>query len=129
MGKTYSIFDAKQVLVDEDMINEEIFPKNVMNDKSRSSPRNGSAAGSSSWGIISIPFRDVARITVSLPLCGFIFCVIWAMYLDREAATYTHCGVNFYGLISFFVPKNLKLNFIIIILYRFEIIFRLCQQL
>ncbi|ODM95679.1 Post-GPI attachment to proteins factor 2, partial [Orchesella cincta] len=48
------------------------------------------------WNIVRIPFRNLARATVSLPLGGFIFCVLWAMYTDLDAATYTHCGVKNY---------------------------------
>ncbi|CAL8082080.1 unnamed protein product [Orchesella dallaii] len=48
------------------------------------------------WNIVRIPFRNLARGTVSLPLGGFIFCVLWAMYTDLDAATYTHCGVKNY---------------------------------
>ncbi|OXA62655.1 post-GPI attachment to proteins factor 2 [Folsomia candida] len=46
--------------------------------------------------VIRVPFRNLARATVSLPLGGFIFIVIWAMLTDLEAATYTHCGVRNY---------------------------------
>jgi len=46
------------------------------------------------WSIIRIPFRNLARATVSLPLGGFIFIVLWAMATDLESATYTHCGVS-----------------------------------
>lgn len=46
------------------------------------------------WSVLRIPFRNFARATVSLPLGGFVFCVIWAMYTDLDAATYTHCGVS-----------------------------------
>jgi len=53
-------------------------------------------SASPTWAIIRVPFRNVARLTVSLPLGGFIFCVVWALYIDREAATYTHCGVRNY---------------------------------
>ncbi|CAG7827823.1 unnamed protein product [Allacma fusca] len=48
------------------------------------------------WNVISVPFRNVARFTVSLPLGGFVFCVIWAVWTDLDAATYTHCGVRNY---------------------------------
>lgn len=48
----------------------------------------------STWKVWRIPFRNLARLTVSLPLGGFVFCVFWAMYSDLDAATYTHCGVS-----------------------------------
>ena len=43
--------------------------------------------------VIRVPFRYVAKATVSLPLAGFIFCMLWAFLTDFEAATSTHCGV------------------------------------
>lgn len=43
--------------------------------------------------VICVPFRYVAKATVSLPLGGFIFCMLWAFLTDFEAATSTHCGV------------------------------------
>ncbi|XP_046388823.1 post-GPI attachment to proteins factor 2-like [Ischnura elegans] len=48
-----------------------------------------------------LPFGKLAWITVSLPLCSFIFCVVWSIVYDFEESTFTHCAVpNFLPSIS-----------------------------
>ncbi|XP_012265379.1 post-GPI attachment to proteins factor 2 isoform X2 [Athalia rosae] len=48
-----------------------------------------------------IPFSKIAWFTVSLPLFGFIFCIVWSVLYNFTAATYTHCKVdNFLPSIS-----------------------------
>lgn len=61
------------------------------------------------WSIIRVPFRNLARATVSLPLGGFVFCVIWAMFTDLESATYTHCGVRI-SLKCFFLLLGIEMT-------------------
>lgn len=43
--------------------------------------------------VLRIPFGRFAFAVVSLPLGGFIFCVVWSLMFDFEAATGTHCRV------------------------------------
>lgn len=43
--------------------------------------------------LLRIPFNRFAWVTVSLPLFGFLFCVLWSVTYDFEHSTYTHCHV------------------------------------
>ncbi|XP_034934677.1 post-GPI attachment to proteins factor 2-like [Chelonus insularis] len=42
---------------------------------------------------IVIPFNKLAWFTVGLPFFGFLFCIIWSITYNFEAATSTHCQV------------------------------------
>ncbi|KAG8037777.1 hypothetical protein G9C98_005988 [Cotesia typhae] len=42
---------------------------------------------------IVIPFKKLAWFTVALPFFGFIFCAVWSVTYNFEAATSTHCNV------------------------------------
>lgn len=51
--------------------------------------------------LLRIPFSKFALITVSFPLFGFIFSVVWSVMFEFEKSTSTHCGVfNFLPSIS-----------------------------
>lgn len=41
-------------------------------------------------------FQRLAKVTLSLPFCGFIFCIIYSMIFNFVDATSTHCGVDNY---------------------------------
>lgn len=43
---------------------------------------------------LSISISIMTGITVSLPLTGFAFCLLWSVFVDFEAATFTHCEVD-----------------------------------
>lgn len=45
---------------------------------------------------IVFPFRLIALMTISLPLFGFLFCIIWSLMFDFTLSTSTHCGVTNY---------------------------------
>ncbi|XP_058804236.1 post-GPI attachment to proteins factor 2-like isoform X4 [Phymastichus coffea] len=48
-----------------------------------------------------ISFSRIAWFTVSLPFCGFAFCIIWSILYNFEQATETHCNVyNFLPSVS-----------------------------
>jgi len=50
---------------------------------------------------LPITFRNLATVSVSLPLFGFAFCVIWSFIFEFENSTKTHCEVyNFAPSIS-----------------------------
>lgn len=49
---------------------------------------------SNSFIIISLQLLSI--ITLSLPLFGFTFCVIWSVVFNFTEATSTHCGVSNY---------------------------------
>nr|CAD7412140.1 unnamed protein product [Timema cristinae] len=60
---------------------------------------------------LRVPFSKLAWITVSLPLLGFIFCVIWSILFNYERSTYTHCEVANYlpsisAAIGSYSPQN-----------------------
>jgi len=44
------------------------------------------------WIVPKIRFRYFAVATVSLPLGGLVFGVLWAIFTDFEGSTRTHCG-------------------------------------
>ena len=43
-----------------------------------------------------VSFQKLALVTLSLPLCGFIFCVLWSILYNFVDSTSTHCGVPNY---------------------------------
>lgn len=43
-----------------------------------------------------ISFSKLAIFTVALPLCGFMFCIIWSLAYNFVESTSTHCGVQNY---------------------------------
>lgn len=43
------------------------------------------------WHVFRIPFRTFIRIVISLPLGAFLFCVVWALYVDYYKATTVQC--------------------------------------
>ena len=61
--------------------------------------------------VVSLPFKDLAKMTVLLPLFGFVFSVAWAMWTDLETATKTHCGVSkIDNMDIFYTDKLLNYN-------------------
>lgn len=43
-----------------------------------------------------VAFQKLAIVTLALPLCGFIFCVLWSMLYNFIDSTSTHCNVPNY---------------------------------
>lgn len=46
--------------------------------------------------ILKISFGKFALAVVSLPLCSFVFCVLWSLMYFYDRSTATHCGVSNY---------------------------------
>lgn len=53
------------------------------------------SSGGDCWPCrLNVRFTYVSTLTVSLPLFGFIFCVVWSTVYDFQRATMTHCYVR-----------------------------------
>jgi len=51
--------------------------------------------------VLRLRLRTLAKATVSLPLAGFLFCIVSAFFFKFKNSTYTHCEVyNFAPSIS-----------------------------
>lgn len=62
--------------------------------KSRYQNLSNNEVKSDSYKIVS--FQKLAIVTLALPLCGFIFCVLWSMLYNFVDSTSTHCNVPNY---------------------------------
>jgi len=64
----------------------------------------GSSAGRSK-SIFEIGVVLLGTVVVSLPLIGFVTCVILSLLYDFESSTATHCGVSGNPIVTMVIVK------------------------
>lgn len=42
---------------------------------------------------LRVPFATFSWVTLGVPLCAFLFCIVYSVLFHFEMATYTHCHV------------------------------------